>query len=125
MMAPSMMRRLLALALATVVLDPLAPFAGAWAAAQPCRDHVCLCARHCPPQRSPAQSCHRSAPEDPSVRAACSHDEAARLASVAPAVLPAGTRPVVTPLVEFAVAAGDEDPTPGFRTIVPPPPRSA
>jgi len=35
-----MTRRLLALALATLVLDPLAPMVGAWAAAQPCRDHV-------------------------------------------------------------------------------------
>ena len=49
--------------------------------------------------------------------------QAAGLASVAPAVLPAETRLLVAPLVVLAAAAGDEDPTPGFKTIVPPPPK--
>lgn len=120
-----MTRRLLALALATFVLDPLAPVMGLSAGGRACHDHVCLCARRCPPRRDPAQSCHQSAPEGSSVRATCRHDQAAGFASVAPAVLPAETRLVVTPLVGLGAAAGDEDPTPGFKTIVPPPPKSA
>ena len=120
-----MTRRLLALGLASLVLDPLALFAGLRAAGPVCHDHVCLCARHCPPRRDPARSCHSSAPDDSAVRATCSHDQAAGLASVVPAVLPAEATLGVTPAVSHASAAVREEPSPGFRQVVSPPPKRA
>jgi hypothetical protein len=126
MIAHAMRRRLLALALASLVIDPLAPLAGWWrAAGAACRDHVCLCARHCPPRRDPARSCHGSASEGSAVRASCSHDQAEGLASVASAVLPAETVVVAAPVTASAAAAGAARPTPGFQTIDPPPPKRA
>jgi hypothetical protein len=120
-----MSRRLLALALATVVLDPLAPIVGAWSAERPCRDHVCLCARHCPPRQSAAHSCHEPGAETTGVRAACHHDEASSLTSIAPALLPAGARLAAATSFVLADAAPAQDPAPGFDSVLSPPPKSS
>ncbi len=125
MAIPDMKRRLLALALASLVLDPLALFGGLRAAVRACHDHVCLCARHCPPRRDPARSCHSSAPVDSDVRANCSHDQAAGLASVVPGVLPAEAALVVTPEFDHSADAPSDEPSPGFRQVVSPPPKHA
>jgi hypothetical protein len=118
-----MKRRLLALALASLVLDPLALFAGLRAAGQACHDHVCLCARRCPPRRDPARSCHSSAPADSAVRATCSHERDAGLAAAVPALLPAEAPSVVTLALAHTPAARHECPSAGFRRIVSPPPK--
>ncbi len=122
-MARPVTRRLLAFALSAVVLDPLAPLAAAWTDKRPCRDRVCLCARHCPPQRSAAPSCHESAPENASARAACNHDGAAGLASIAPALLPTeASLPIESSFVpEDATTA--QDTAPGFANVILPPPK--
>jgi hypothetical protein len=123
MMTLVMTRRLLAIVLVMVVLDPLAPLAGLRAAAQPCSEHVCQCVRHCPPKRSSAEPCHESSPAGSRFRATCEHGGGARLASVAPAVLPpevslAGEAAVVLP-----ATTTPEDTAPGFEKILAPPPK--
>jgi len=118
-----MTRRLLALALATVVLGPLAPIAGVWASARECREHVCLCARHCPPRRAAAQPCHASEPEAAGVRAACDHDQAAGLASIAPALLPVPARVATTTSFVLAGAASVQSTASGFDSVLAPPPK--
>src|SRR5262245_43427698 len=120
-----MKRRLLALALASLVLDPLALFAGLRAAEQACHDHVCLCALHCAPRRDRARPCHSSPPADRAVRATCSHAQAAGLAAAVPAVLPAEATLVVTPALSHSPAAVSAEPSPGFRPIVSLPPKRA
>jgi len=120
-----MRRRLLILALLPTLLDPLALFARAWAAAEhECRDHVCICVRLCPPKRSQRQPCHGSAEEGPAMRGVCHHDQATTLASGAPAVLPAeswnAVAPTVTPQGRPLVTQSLPS---GFPRIDPPPPK--
>jgi hypothetical protein len=123
MMRLAMTRRLLTLVLAMVVLDPLAPLAGLWAASQPCREHVCQCVRHCPPKRSSAAPCHESSPEGSRFRTTCEHGRGAGLASVAPAVLPPEVSLAGGPAVVLAATITPEDTAPGFEKILAPPPK--
>ena len=121
-----MKRRLLILALLPTLLDPLALVARARAAEEhECRDHVCLCARHCPPKPSRAQSCHESAQQGPAMRGVCHHDQATMLASGAPAVLPAEPRPAAVPPAAVLRCPPATRALPsGFARIDPPPPKS-
>jgi hypothetical protein len=118
-----MTHRLLALALAIVVLDPLAPVVAAWAAGRQCRDHVCLCARRCPPRQTTVRPCHESKTEATGVRAACHHDEAPSLARIAPALVPAGASLPTAASFVLADMSPAEDPSPGFDSVLSPPPK--
>ncbi len=57
------------------------------------------------------------------VRAACDHDQAAGLASIAPALLPAAVRVTTTAYFVLAEAAMAQDTAPGFDRILSPPPK--
>jgi hypothetical protein len=120
-----MKRCLVALALVLPLLDPLALLAKAWAAGESsCRDHACLCARRCPPKPSPAEPCHGKGGQGPAMRGTCSHDQAAALGAMSPAVLPAEARPAVLSLLDLAPGSSAGAKSTGFGEIDPPPPRA-
>jgi len=121
-----MKRRLLVLALLPAMLEPLALFAKARAAEKhECRDHVCMCARRCPPKRGREEPCHESANQGPALRGACNHDQTATLASAAPAILPAVAGLAIVPpaAVSNAPFVAEGHPS-GFTQLDPPPPRT-
>jgi hypothetical protein len=120
-----MKRRLLVLALLPALLDPLAIFARALASGErECRDHVCLCARRCPPKTSGGDHCQGSARGASSLRGACHHDQARSLGSATPAVLPVLPSAAMVPTSGFEPPVVVEGLPAGFVRIDGPPPRA-
>jgi hypothetical protein len=117
-----MKRRLLAAALLSVLLDPLALWSVAREPRHECRDHVCACRSHCPPRRE--RSCHGTQ-DARGLSATCDHDEVPSLGSRAAALLPAATALIAVPRVRVAVEPGPA--RPDARSTAPdlPPPRAA
>jgi hypothetical protein len=126
MVASSMKRRLLGLTLVLPLLDPLALFVRASAAgAHECRDHVCMCARRCPPMKDAPGPWHGHAGERPTLRGACNHDPAGVIGSVTPGVPPAAAWRAVAPSLAFEQCAAAGVTPQGFAEIDPPPPRAS
>jgi hypothetical protein len=120
-----MKRTLLSLALVLPLIEPLGLFAKAVRAeGHECRDHVCMCARRCPPKKRAQEPCHGDAGARPTVRSACNHDQAGALGSVTPAVVPAEARRAVVPVFEFELSSVVGGMPSGFGEIDPPPPRA-
>ena len=120
-----MKRRFLALALLPALLDPLALLAGVrMSPGQECSDHVCMCARLCPPRRNAARHCPEGASAAASMRAACNHDQASVLGSVTSAIPPAGPAIAVVLGSGFPLHPANEALPTGFVRIDPPPPKS-
>ena len=96
-------------------------------AEQGCADHVCECARRCPPKRNAASDCHgaHAASPDCSMRGACRHDQA-----MGPAVATSGYLASLPLTAELAFASeplvgvlAGQAPV-GFSRIDPNPPRA-
>lgn len=93
-----------------------------------CADHVCECARRCPPKRSAGSACHAKSEGRPdcAMRGACRHDQAPATAVATSVYLAPGS---VTALLTFAtgplVRATTAPALVGFSRIDPRPPRTA
>jgi hypothetical protein len=120
-----MRRRLLSLVLVLPLLEPLSFLAkGATAGDHECHDHVCMCARRCPPRRSLERPCHGSAEEPQQVRGACSHDQVGALGSVKIAVLTATSFLAALPALDLAPPLVGSSLPSGHTRIDPLPPRA-
>lgn len=92
-----------------------------------CTDHVCKCARRCPPKRSAASDCHgpSEASADCSMRGACRHDQAAATPAAAPVYLAPEALTVELIFAAEPLGCPREAPAPvGFSRIDPHPPRA-
>jgi hypothetical protein len=112
-------------ALVLLALEPLPLIAYAVTAGRhECLDHVCMCARRCPPARAMAEHCQRSSSETRQIRGACNHYQAEALASLAVGELPPGPAPVTVRHLVGDVFFALRPLSSGHTRIDPRPPRS-
>jgi hypothetical protein len=116
----------------TLVLAVLAPGFGPLlafgaGAEHVCADHVCACARRCPPKRSTGSGCHakEDGRSDCSMRGACRHDQAAATTVATPLSLAPESLVVESTFAAEPVVRAPLAPAPvGFSRIDPRPPRT-
>jgi hypothetical protein len=118
-----MKRRLLALALVLPVLGPASLVSLASRGEHECRDHVCMCARSCPPRRDAPGACHGGEAARPGLRGACNHDEPQASAKAMPAVLTDAGLHARGAVFSDAVSPAVPAPTTGFTRLDSQPPR--
>jgi hypothetical protein len=121
----NMRRRLLGSAL---VLPLLAPFPqlvrAAMGGSHECRDHICMCARRCPPKRNLGEHCQGPAKEPRQMRGACNHDPVSAPGAGKVAVVPSASLPAVLPVLGMEPPLLRRALPSGHTRVDPPPPRA-